>query len=127
MKNRFNRGRRSARAAHRPDAGFTLVELLVVIGIIAILMAILLPALTNARNKANSIKCSSNMRQLYIFCQMFAGENKGRLPRPAVIEDAPDVETDLTCVYAMEGGQPGIASLTNGVLWRYIPGENARR
>jgi len=111
----------------RPSA-FTLVELLVVIGIIAILISILLPALNNARNKANAIKCASNMRQIYIFCSMFAGENKGRLPAPALVDDLagmPDVDT--TRAFAQVGaGQYGVADLKVGVLWRFIPGEAAR-
>jgi prepilin-type N-terminal cleavage/methylation domain-containing protein/prepilin-type processing-associated H-X9-DG protein len=59
---------------------FTLVELLVVIGIIALLIAILLPALNRARQQANLVDCSSRMRQMGQMIHMYASEQKGRLP-----------------------------------------------
>jgi prepilin-type N-terminal cleavage/methylation domain-containing protein len=60
--------------------GFTLVELLVVIGIIALLIAILLPALAKARDSANRTTCLSNMRQLGTAFMMYTNENKQFFP-----------------------------------------------
>ena len=64
----------------RRPSGFTLIELLVVIGIIALLISVLLPALSKAREQANSIKCESNVRQLALATMLFAQDHHGYMP-----------------------------------------------
>ena len=59
---------------------FTLVELLVVIGIIAVLVGVLLPTLASARRSANSAACMSNLRQIGQTIHMYVNANKGILP-----------------------------------------------
>ena len=83
--------------------GFTLLELLVVIAIIALLAAILLPALAKAKNQARSTQCLGNLRQLTLCCHLYAGDNDDLLP-PNDSVVTPD-------------GTPNGQTIASGVSW----------
>jgi prepilin-type N-terminal cleavage/methylation domain-containing protein len=103
---------------------FTLVELLVVIGIIAILIAILMPALSRAKDQANGVKCSANMRTMMLAALMFAQDHKGCMFGNWSDFNNPDEEKrDFLAGSTQDWNQAPKA----GTLWRYIKDENVYR
>lgn len=89
---------------HHQRGAFTLIELLVVIAIIAILAAMLLPALASAKVKAHGTKCMNNMRQFGLFWKLYADDYENKL---------------VPCRQWVIGGSPDIPSITNGWMWPY--------
>jgi prepilin-type N-terminal cleavage/methylation domain-containing protein/prepilin-type processing-associated H-X9-DG protein len=96
--------RRSSR-----DAGFTLVELLVVIGVIALLISILLPALNKARETARQLQCLSNMRQVGLAFRFYANDHRQWLPYGLWFAPGGDTNLQLSwddCL--LSGGRYGL-------------------
>jgi prepilin-type N-terminal cleavage/methylation domain-containing protein len=69
----------------RRRSGFTLVELLVVVGIVLILLALLLPVVQKARRQAINVQCKSNLQQIANGIQMYVSNNKGQFPDPLTL------------------------------------------
>ena len=93
----------------RKPAGFTFVEMLVVIGIIGLLTAMLLPALNVAREQARRTTCLSNLRQLTMAWQLYAQEHGGRLVSSDTLDRTCWVNDSSSC-----------SSLQTGALWSYL-------
>ena len=90
---------------------FTLAELLVVMGIILLLIAILLPALSRARESANRTACLSNMRQLGIAFTLYLNDSRDSFPRPAA-----QVRRPLPLFRRRSADKPDLAYLASATV-----------
>jgi prepilin-type N-terminal cleavage/methylation domain-containing protein/prepilin-type processing-associated H-X9-DG protein len=106
--------------------GFTLIELLVVIAIIAILAAMLLPALARAKVKAQRTKCASNLKQQAVACMLYAGDFGDMLPSVDAAEpvDPDPMGTGAVATYWNYGGKQGTEYYGNLRLVNPYVGQN---
>ncbi len=113
-------GKHACPAAPEQARGFTLVELLVVIGIIAVLIAILLPALNGARSQARRVACMSNLRQIGQAMLVYANENRGEFPRAYYYPNFTWTHSpDSFCGLRGFSNPTASDTFTNAAVWNY--------
>jgi len=100
-------------------AAFTLVELLVVMGVIAVLMGLLLPALSSARESAKTLACLSNLRQLAVAAQVYCTNNRGYYPPAYGFENRAPLSISYAWDFtSVRDTSAGTTTIEPGLLWQ---------
>lgn len=121
--------------AHPGHGGFTLVEMLAVIGVIAVLASIIVPSVATVRREADSVSCQTNLRQLHGAIEVYRSRIRGALPMcdflPASTPDGPvgglvevldgTIDRDCRCWFCA-ADQDEDGSIAAGTSYIYIPG-----